>query len=64
MILPSILIFAGVYGAKKRSDAFFSTINLKSGFTFISLCARLVDSESLGRILFHYFQALCLLIGD
>jgi hypothetical protein len=35
MILPSILIFAGANGAKKRSEAFFSTINLNSGFTFI-----------------------------
>ena len=29
------LILAGAKGAKKRSDAFFSTISLKSGFTFI-----------------------------
>jgi hypothetical protein len=35
MILPLILILAGANGAKKRSDAFFSTINLNSGLTFI-----------------------------
>jgi hypothetical protein len=29
------LILAGENGAKKRSEAFFSTINLNSGLTFI-----------------------------
>jgi hypothetical protein len=31
---------AGENGAKKRSDAFFSTISLNSGFTFIYAIVR------------------------
>ena len=35
-ILPSILILTGALQLKKRSDAFFSTINLNSGLVFIT----------------------------
>jgi hypothetical protein len=35
MILPSILIFTGEWGLKNRSEARFSTIRLKSGWTFM-----------------------------
>src|SRR5210317_1061100 len=63
MILPSIFIFAGEYGAKKRSDAFFSTISLNSGLTFIKVCTRKRGSECPSRILFHDPQALGLLFS-
>src|SRR5512139_2898752 len=34
MILPSILILIGAFDVKKRSEAFFSTMSLKSGRVF------------------------------
>ena len=34
MILPSILILIGEFDEKNRSEAFFSTMSLNSGFVF------------------------------